>query len=95
MTSTLVERLAEPEARDPLALASELDLRTQAFVGGELVDSVSGETFPCVSPSSGQVIAEIAVLRRRRTSTALSSTRAPPSSRASGRACRRRRARRC
>jgi gamma-glutamyl-gamma-aminobutyraldehyde dehydrogenase/4-guanidinobutyraldehyde dehydrogenase/NAD-dependent aldehyde dehydrogenase len=60
MTSTLVERLAEPEARDPLALASELDLRTQAFVNGELVDSVSGETFPCVSPSSGQVIAEIA-----------------------------------
>ena len=60
MTSTLVERLAEPEARDPLALASELDLRTRAFIGGELVDALSGETFSCVSPSSGQVIAEIA-----------------------------------
>jgi acyl-CoA reductase-like NAD-dependent aldehyde dehydrogenase len=60
MTSTLVERLAEPEARDPLALASELDLRTRAFVGGEFVDSVSGQTFSCVSPSTGQVIAEIA-----------------------------------
>jgi acyl-CoA reductase-like NAD-dependent aldehyde dehydrogenase len=60
MTSTLVERLAEPEARDPLALASELDLRTQAFVGGELVAALSGETFSCVSPSSGQVIGEIA-----------------------------------
>jgi gamma-glutamyl-gamma-aminobutyraldehyde dehydrogenase/4-guanidinobutyraldehyde dehydrogenase/NAD-dependent aldehyde dehydrogenase len=60
MASTLVERLTEPAARDPLALASELDLRTQAFVGGEFVDAVSGETFPCVSPSSGQVIADIA-----------------------------------
>jgi acyl-CoA reductase-like NAD-dependent aldehyde dehydrogenase len=60
MTSTLVERLAEPEARDPLALSSELDLRTQAFVNGEFVDSLSGETFPCISPSSGQTIAEIA-----------------------------------
>jgi gamma-glutamyl-gamma-aminobutyraldehyde dehydrogenase/4-guanidinobutyraldehyde dehydrogenase/NAD-dependent aldehyde dehydrogenase len=60
MTTTLVERLAEPDARDPLALASELDLRTQAFVNGEFVDSISGETFPCISPSSGQTIAEIA-----------------------------------
>jgi len=60
MTSTIVERLAEPEARDPLAIASELDLRTQAFVNGELTDSVSGETFSCISPSTGQAIAEIA-----------------------------------
>ncbi|GIU95985.1 MAG: aldehyde dehydrogenase [Gaiellaceae bacterium] len=60
MTSTLLERLAEPEARDPLALASELDLRTQAFVNGEFVDALSGETFSCISPSSGQVIAEVA-----------------------------------
>ena len=60
MTSTIVERLAEPEARDPLALSSELDIRTRAFIGGEYVDSISGQTFPCVSPSTGQVIAEIA-----------------------------------
>jgi gamma-glutamyl-gamma-aminobutyraldehyde dehydrogenase/4-guanidinobutyraldehyde dehydrogenase/NAD-dependent aldehyde dehydrogenase len=60
MTSTLVERLAEPDARDPLALASELDLRTRAFVGGEFTDAASGETFSCISPSTGQTIAEIA-----------------------------------
>jgi 4-guanidinobutyraldehyde dehydrogenase / NAD-dependent aldehyde dehydrogenase len=59
MTS-IAERLATPGARDPGVLAAELDLRTRAFVDGGYVDALSGETFPCVSPSTGRVLAEIA-----------------------------------
>jgi gamma-glutamyl-gamma-aminobutyraldehyde dehydrogenase len=42
------------------SLAGGLDLRTQAFIGGELVDAASGETFERVNPATGAVLAEIA-----------------------------------
>jgi gamma-glutamyl-gamma-aminobutyraldehyde dehydrogenase/4-guanidinobutyraldehyde dehydrogenase/NAD-dependent aldehyde dehydrogenase len=37
-----------------------LSLRSQAFVDGAYVDALSGETFDCVSPGNGRVIAEVA-----------------------------------
>ena len=35
-------------------------IRRQAFIDGEYVDAASGETFECVSPITGQTIAEVA-----------------------------------
>jgi 4-guanidinobutyraldehyde dehydrogenase / NAD-dependent aldehyde dehydrogenase len=37
-----------------------LDIRAQAFIDGEYVDALSGETFDCVSPISGEVVAQVA-----------------------------------
>ena len=37
-----------------------LDSRSRAFVDGAFVDAVSGETFDCVSPISGEVVAAVA-----------------------------------
>src|SRR5581483_11337219 len=38
----------------------ELEIRSRAFVDGEYVDAVSGETFDCVSPISGETVAQVA-----------------------------------
>jgi gamma-glutamyl-gamma-aminobutyraldehyde dehydrogenase/4-guanidinobutyraldehyde dehydrogenase/NAD-dependent aldehyde dehydrogenase len=37
-----------------------IEVRSQAFVDGEYVDALSGETFDCVSPITGATIAQIA-----------------------------------
>ena len=37
-----------------------LEIRSRAFVDGEYVDALSGETFDCVSPVTGETIAHIA-----------------------------------
>jgi 4-guanidinobutyraldehyde dehydrogenase / NAD-dependent aldehyde dehydrogenase len=37
-----------------------LDLRTQAFVDGSFVDAVSGATFDCVNPATGETLAAVA-----------------------------------
>ena len=37
-----------------------LTIRSQAFVDGAYVDAASGETFDCVNPSTGRVIASVA-----------------------------------
>ena len=39
---------------------SGLDIRAQAFVDGSYVDAASGETFDCVSPIDGAVVAKVA-----------------------------------
>lgn len=41
-------------------MARELDLRTQAFIDGKFVNSVSGDTFETSNPANGQVITKIA-----------------------------------
>jgi gamma-glutamyl-gamma-aminobutyraldehyde dehydrogenase/4-guanidinobutyraldehyde dehydrogenase/NAD-dependent aldehyde dehydrogenase len=41
-------------------VVAELDIRSQAFIDGEYVDAVSGETFDCVSPVTGETIAHVA-----------------------------------
>jgi acyl-CoA reductase-like NAD-dependent aldehyde dehydrogenase len=40
--------------------AGTLDIRTKAFIDGEYVDAASGETFDCVSPRSGSLLAAVA-----------------------------------
>jgi acyl-CoA reductase-like NAD-dependent aldehyde dehydrogenase len=37
-----------------------VELRTQAFIDGAYVDSLTGETFACVSPASGETVAAVA-----------------------------------
>ncbi len=37
-----------------------LTIRAQAFIDGSYVDAASGETFDCISPGTGRVIAEVA-----------------------------------
>src|SRR5579872_1144030 len=39
---------------------TDLDLRTQAFVDGAYVDAVSGATFDCVNPATGETLAAVA-----------------------------------
>ncbi|HTK22722.1 MAG TPA: aldehyde dehydrogenase [Gaiella sp.] len=39
---------------------SGLDIRAQAFIDGGYVDAASGETFDCVSPIGGEVLAKVA-----------------------------------
>src|SRR6185503_5031962 len=39
---------------------SGLDIRAQAFIDGGYVDAASGETFDCVSPIGGEVVAKVA-----------------------------------
>ncbi len=41
-------------------VVSGLDIRRQAFVDGSYVDAASGETFDCVSPIDGAVVAKVA-----------------------------------
>jgi 4-guanidinobutyraldehyde dehydrogenase / NAD-dependent aldehyde dehydrogenase len=41
-------------------LAGTLDIRHRAFIGGMFVEAASGETFDCVSPIDGRVLAKIA-----------------------------------
>jgi acyl-CoA reductase-like NAD-dependent aldehyde dehydrogenase len=45
----------------PLAgqLLRDSGLRTQAFIDGEFVPALSGQTFECISPLTGEVIAEV------------------------------------
>jgi len=42
------------------AKAAELSIETRAFLDGKYVDAASGETFACVNPASGEVIAQVA-----------------------------------
>ena len=39
---------------------TDLSIRSQAFVDGAYVDAASGETFDCVNPATGRVIASVA-----------------------------------
>src|SRR5512146_332809 len=47
-------------AVDWRTLASEIEIRDQAFIGGKFVDAASGETFDCTSPIDGAVLAKVA-----------------------------------
>ena len=41
-------------------LADTLSFRHQAFIDGRYVDAASGQTFDCISPSDGRVLAKVA-----------------------------------
>ena len=43
-----------------LAQVAQLKLEGRAYIDGAYVDAKSGETFPCISPGTGQVVAQVA-----------------------------------
>ncbi|MGF6482869.1 hypothetical protein [Paraburkholderia sp. JPY419] len=45
-----------PTAEDWKALAGRIEFATQAFVDGQFVNAVSGETFDTVNPATGAVL---------------------------------------
>jgi acyl-CoA reductase-like NAD-dependent aldehyde dehydrogenase len=58
------------------ARASELSIRSQAFIGGAYVPAASGATFDCVSPVNGRVIAQVAECASEDIDRAVKSARA-------------------
>ncbi|HEV7714042.1 MAG TPA: aldehyde dehydrogenase family protein, partial [Steroidobacteraceae bacterium] len=56
--------------------AKALNLRTQAFIGGRYVDSVSGATFTRVNPANGEPLADIVACDTRDIDAAVASARA-------------------
>ena len=53
--------MTNPKTRaDWEALAKRLAIRSQAFVNGRYVDAAAGETFDCLSPVDGRVLARVA-----------------------------------
>ena len=56
--------------------ARDIRPRTQAFINGKYVDARSGETFDCVSPIDGRVIAKIASTDSADVDAAVASARA-------------------
>lgn len=43
-----------------LAQVAQLKIEGRAFIDGDYVAALSGQTFPCISPASGQVVAQVA-----------------------------------
>jgi gamma-glutamyl-gamma-aminobutyraldehyde dehydrogenase len=52
--------MTERSRDDWQAAARALDMRTRAFIDGAFVDAVSGETFDCVNPATGETLAKVA-----------------------------------
>ena len=48
----------KPQQIDWHARAATLALRTRAFIDGKYVEARSGETFDCVNPANGKVMAK-------------------------------------
>ena len=73
---TTITDLEAPEARDVRSLAAELEIRTRAWIDGQHVDAVSGETFPRINPSTGAEIAQVAACDAEDVDRAVSGARA-------------------
>src|SRR6185503_16127326 len=54
------DMIREQQSVDWQTLARTLSPRTEAFIGGRYVPSLSGATFDCINPANGQVIAKVA-----------------------------------
>jgi len=55
--------------------ASALHFRTAAFIDGKYRPAVSGETFDCINPATGKVIAQVASCGKRDVEAAVASAR--------------------
>ena len=56
-------------------LAETVEIRNQAFVGGNYVDAASGETFDCISPIDGRLLAKVAACDTEDVNRAVSAAR--------------------
>src|SRR5215472_13955928 len=70
-------RSPNQDSEEPLlATAVSEEVKTyQVFIDGEWRDASSGETFPSINPSNGEVIAEIAKGTREDTQAAIAAAR--------------------
>lgn len=55
--------------------AAALSLRHQAFIEGKFVDAASGETFDCINPATGEVLANVAACDEEDVNRAVSAAR--------------------
>ena len=55
--------------------AERLSYRSQAFIDGKYVAAASGETFDCVSPVNGKVLAQVAACDREDVDRAVKAAR--------------------
>jgi len=55
--------------------ATRLTFRTQAFIDGKYVDAASGQTFDCINPATGAVIAKIAACDKEDVDRAVAAAR--------------------
>jgi 4-guanidinobutyraldehyde dehydrogenase/NAD-dependent aldehyde dehydrogenase len=70
--------MAIPETRAPdwRSLAAALRPRAQAFINGRYVEAASGQTFECLSPIDGRLLAKVAATDAADVDTAVSAARA-------------------
>lgn len=57
------------------ARAADLTIRNKAFINGEFIDASAGNTFDCVNPATGKVIAQIAECREEDVEIAVKAAR--------------------
>src|SRR6185503_5344116 len=70
------DMIREQQSVDWQTLARTLSPRTEAFIGGRYVPSLSGATFDCINPANGQVIAKVASCDAADVEAAVESARA-------------------
>ena len=58
------------------AIADELTLPARAFINGEYVDAVDGNTMPSINPATGNVLAEIAACNHKDVDIAVANAKA-------------------
>src|SRR3546814_17879469 len=65
-----------PTSREQwLERAAQLSIRGQAFIDGNYADAASGQTFDCISPIDGKVIAAVAQCEAEDVERAVSASR--------------------
>jgi len=67
--------VAQATAQDWKTQAQGLSFRNQAFIGGEYVDALSGQTFDCVSPVDGRVLTRVAACQAEDVDRAVAAAR--------------------
>lgn len=58
------------------AMAAGLQIESRAFINGQYTDSSSGDTFHCVNPANGKIIAEVAACSKEDVDQAVTIARA-------------------
>ncbi len=64
-----------PSREEWEARAKALDIRNKAFIDGQYVDAVSGETFDCINPANGEVITKVAACDEKDVDKAVAAAR--------------------
>lgn len=67
---------AKKSRQDWETLAQSLEIKGQALIGGELRDAESGDTFACISPVDGRILANVASCDLADANLAVSNARA-------------------